>query len=89
MDFDWNASNTGHIAIHGITPAEAEAAIYDPRPVAGEWYLRNDEWRLNIMGRAGDRVLFVVITTRDQLIRVVTARVADPAERRRYWSEQP
>ncbi len=84
MDFDWDAANIDHIAEHGILPADAEAAAQDPRLLPGTWQIRNEEWRLDIIGRTGDRVLQVVITTRDPRVRVVTARVANRKERRIY-----
>jgi len=87
VDFEWDYGNVDHIAIHGIAREEAEAAAQDPRLLQGDWEIRNDEWRLDMIGRAGDRILNVVITTRDPLVRVVTARVANRRERRRYWGE--
>jgi uncharacterized DUF497 family protein len=40
MDFDWDLGNTEHIALHGVTAAEAEAAVQDPGLLAAGWYLR-------------------------------------------------
>jgi uncharacterized protein len=84
VEFDWDAANIDHIAEHGVTPAEVEEAVQDSRGSPSTWYLRNNEWRLNIIGLAGDLLLYVVITTRDPLVRVVSARVANRAERPRY-----
>ncbi|HTE87007.1 MAG TPA: BrnT family toxin [Dehalococcoidia bacterium] len=84
MDFDWDAANTGHIALHNITRAEAEEVAQDSGLLSGSWQIRNGKWRLDMIGRAGGRVLQVVITTRDPLVRVVTARAANCKERRMY-----
>ena len=89
MDFDWDAANIDHIALHAITAAEAEEAVGDPRATYDRWYIRNDEVRLNIMGGGGGRLLSVVITTRGHAVRVVSARPANRPERRRYRDERP
>jgi uncharacterized protein len=81
LDFQWDEANVLHIAVHGVTPLEAEAAVINSNVVIGRWYIRRSEWRLNIIGRAGKRVLFVVVTTRDPLVRVVSARDANRKER--------
>jgi uncharacterized DUF497 family protein len=59
-----------------------EATIPDPDH-------SSDEYRLLSMGRSGSgRVLVVAYTEREGRIRLISAREATPAERRRYESEQ-
>lgn len=72
--FDWDGANIAHIAEHGITPEEAEQVVLgDPLEFgldAGE----SGEERLSYIGEtATTRVLQVVITMRQERVRVVTA----------------
>lgn len=85
MDFEWDDANVGHIARHGVTPAEAEEALLDPRRLGMQAYQVKGEPRWAALGgtEAG-RVLFVVYTKRGPNIRVITARDAERDERRRY-----
>jgi hypothetical protein len=43
--FDWDEQNSGHLALHQISPAEAEQVILN-RPVDLNSHLRNDEERM-------------------------------------------
>jgi uncharacterized DUF497 family protein len=62
-----------------------EEAFYDPRRIARSAYNTPAERRSAIIGATtAGRLLFVVFTLREGLVRVVTARDATPAERRRY-----
>ena len=84
MEFDWNAANIEHIALHGITPEEAEQVI-ENHPLDAGAVLRNREARTVHLGETdGGRVLVVIITERDGMYRVVTARPADRKERAFY-----
>ena len=84
MEFDWNAANVEHIALHGITPEEAEQVIENDPLDAGA-VLRNGEARTLHLGETdAGRVLVVVITERDGKYRVVTARPSRRQERKFY-----
>ncbi len=67
-------ANAAHIARHRVTPAEAEQVFHDPRIAwAGISHARG-EWRFAFIGRtAAGRILYVVVTPRDGMVRVVTA----------------
>jgi uncharacterized DUF497 family protein len=84
MDFDWDAANIEHIARHSVTPEEAEQVIQnDPLDAPAE--LRNGEKRTLHLGKTdAGRVLVVVVTERNSLYRVVTARPAKKKERAFY-----
>lgn len=85
MRFEWDAGNLGHIARHRVTPAEAEAALSDPRRVPADAYDVDEEARAAVLGATpAGRVLRVVYTVRGGAYRVVTAHDASPAQRRRY-----
>jgi uncharacterized DUF497 family protein len=84
MQFDWNDANVSHIAIHGVSPEEAEQVIENEAFDAGA-LLRNGEMRTVHLGETdAGRVLIVVVTERDGMYRVVTARPADRKERAFY-----
>ncbi|MEK7405506.1 MAG: BrnT family toxin [Acidobacteriota bacterium] len=71
--FDWDEANAGHIARHGITPAEAEEVLAGSViPIeSGE---RGGEERYTELGEtARGRLLVVAWTWRGEKVRVVTA----------------
>jgi uncharacterized DUF497 family protein len=45
------------------------------------------EPRFNLLGMVEGRVLFVAYTIRDDIIRIISAREAEPYERRLYHEE--
>ena len=79
--FDWDDANISHIAKHGVTSDEAEQAISN-NPVDVERQTRWGEERLLQIGMTdGMKLLGLVTTWRDDLIRVVTAYPATPVQR--------
>ncbi len=73
MRFDWDKANTAHIARHGITPSEAEHVILNA-PLDLEFETWSGEERTAQVGESDSgRILVVLTTIRDDLIRVVTA----------------
>jgi hypothetical protein len=87
MLFHWDAWNSGHIAAHGVVPAEAEQALRDLYRVALPGRQVRGEERGVLIG-AADRggaevVLLVVYAVRAGRVRVVTAYQARPSHRRR------
>jgi len=84
VDFDWDEANHAHIAAHGLAP-EVEDALLDPERVGAPAYNVERERRWAAVGatQAG-RALLVVFTLRSGPVRVITARDARRAERRRY-----
>lgn len=84
MDFDWDSANVEHIARHNVTPEEAEQVI-ENNPLDAPAVLRNSETRTIHLGKTNaGRVLVVVITDRNSMYRVVTARPAKKKERAFY-----
>lgn len=77
MPFLWDAGNIDHIALHDISPEEAEQVLEND-PIDFPGYIRNGEERINHLGETdAGRILTVVITRRGKSIRVVTAHPAD------------
>jgi uncharacterized DUF497 family protein len=72
--FDWDDANIGHIAEHDVTPEEAEEAMLgDPLEMDFEWS-EEGEGRWTYIGETTPgRFLQVIITTRGERFRVVTA----------------
>ena len=89
MEFEWNpGKEQSNVEKHGIDFTEAatvfgdplELTIADPDHSVGES-------RFLSMGRsARNRILVVSYTEREERIRIVSARVAAPKERRQYES---
>jgi len=88
MTFDWDSGNIDHIARHGLTPSDAEQVLQnDPLKVKVE--IRNGEKRTLYLGATGARlVLFVAVTDRNGLTRVVTAYQANKKMRAFYLAQK-
>ncbi len=85
MNFDWDSANINHIARHSVRPEEAEEALLDRKRIGTPAYQVENERRWAILGKSNNgRILFIVFTRRNGLIRVVTARDATSKEKRRY-----
>jgi uncharacterized DUF497 family protein len=86
IDFVWDKQNLGHLALHEISPAEAEEVLRN-RPVDLESQLRNGEERMAQVGETDSgRILIVVSTMCGKEIRVVTAWPAKERFRRYFLS---
>lgn len=84
--FEWDDANIGHLAEHGVKPAEAEQVIFN-RPIDLASQLRNGEERFPQVGETNrGRVLVVVSTILGKKIRVVTAWPANKSYRRYFAS---
>ncbi len=89
-DFWWDDDddpdgNVRHIAVHGVTPTEAEDAILDPRRVQGTVRSSTDEPRQAIIGMTPNgRILCVVYKDREGAVYVITAFPADDRDKRKY-----
>lgn len=86
--FLWDASNVEHIAKHGVLPEEAEQVTLN-NPVDIERQLRSGESRIVQLGETDrNRILIVVLTLREGMIRVVTAFPANRRLRNFYLEEK-
>jgi uncharacterized DUF497 family protein len=86
LSFDWDEKNIGHLALHQISPAEAEQVIQN-RPVNLASELRNGEERVPHIGETdAGRILVVVTTLVGEKVRVVTAWPANKNYRRYFLS---
>ena len=86
--FDWDQANINHIARHGITPEEAEQVVLND-PIDLTMQLSDGEERTPQVGETdAGRLLVVVTTWREELIRVVTAFPAKSAFRKLYVTQK-
>lgn len=87
--FEWDdAKAASNWRDHGVTFEMAREVFKDP--FALEWIDDShgaQELRYSIIGLAESRLLFVAYTMRGEAIRIISARKAEPYERRRYHSD--
>jgi hypothetical protein len=82
--FEWDGANEDHILRHRVDTDEAEDVFEDHHRVV-QPTRKAGEPRFVVTGQTRDgRLLAVVYTRRRSTIRVITARDANEAERRRY-----
>lgn len=86
--FEWDeAKAQSNAAKHGVTFDLAKLAFQDA--FALEWSdVARAEPRISCLAMAEGRLLFVAYTMRDDTVRLISARLATAAERRRYHDEQ-
>lgn len=83
-DFEWDAAKAAsNLRKHGVSFEEATTVFDDPDALdAPDLHVPG---RFVIIGRSAHvRILFVVHAERGERIRVVSARRASPAQRRKY-----
>ena len=85
MQFEWDSEKEReNFKIHGVDFETAEQAFFDPfRMERRDDDSSDDEDRWQTMGFFDD-VLFVVYTERGDVTRIISARIAEPFERRIY-----
>lgn len=87
MEFEWDeAKERSNIAKHGLTFALASLVFQDPNLLESEDLGLYDESRWKAIGMVGGRLLAIIYTERDDRIRIISARGAEPYERRRYYN---
>jgi uncharacterized DUF497 family protein len=86
--FAWDEKNVSHLAVHEISPEEAEQVIGN-RPVDLDTHLRNGEQRTVQVGETdAGKVLIVVSTMQEKKIRIVTAWPAKERLRRYFQTQK-
>ena len=87
--FEWDKAKAAeNYRSHGITFEQATRAFADPFAIERvdnrETY---GEDRFNILGMVNGRLLFVAFTLRGETIRIISARGAEPHEKRTYHED--
>ncbi len=74
--FDWNKGNLDHIKNHNVTKEECEEAILNKHPSITKDDTHSQlEDRYRLYGQANNgRHLFMIVTIREDKIRVISAR---------------
>jgi uncharacterized protein len=88
-DFEWDdAKAAQNLASHGVSFEAARLAFDDPFAVARGDRRRNyGKDRYILLGKLQDRLLAVAYAQRGGRVRIISARLAEPRERRRYHEE--
>jgi uncharacterized DUF497 family protein len=77
IKFEWDAANVEHIARHDVTPQEAQEVFANDPTELGSRFV-DGEARFQLVGFSNSgRWLCVIITEREENIRVVTAYDAE------------
>ena len=87
--FEWDNAKAAHnLASHGISFETARLAFKDVFAVVREDRRQNyGENRFIMLGMVEERLLAVAYTMRGERVRIISARLAEPRERRRYHEE--
>ncbi len=81
--FEWDEEkNQANLVKHGINFEDASQIFYEP--VFVKQSNRKEEERWIAVGEFNDRVLTVIFTRRDKVIRIISARRPRPDEKRAY-----
>ena len=88
--FEWNPEKAeGNLRKHGVSFEEAETVFFDPLSLTVPDPINSDEENRFIITGFSDkqRQLIVVHTDRGDKIRIISARLATPSERKKYEQE--
>ena len=88
-DFEWDETKAAdNYARHGVSFDTAKKVFKDPFAIE-RLDDREDygEERFSILGMVEDRLLFVAYTLRNGIIRLISARGAEPHEKRKYHED--
>jgi uncharacterized protein len=88
-DFEWDdAKAAANLAKHGVSFEQARAAFDDPFAI--DFVDDREDYgepRLILVGMVENRLLVVAHTLRGDTVRIISAREAEPHERRQYHEE--
>jgi uncharacterized DUF497 family protein len=85
MDFEWDsAKEHANRKKHGIDFKTAAKVFLDPFVIEFEDHDAEGEVRFCAIGLVDGRVLFVSYTMRGDVVRIISARGAEPHEKRKY-----
>ena len=85
MDFEWDSSKErANRRKHGVDFRTAAKVFLDPYAIELDHLDAAGELRFNAIGLVDGRMLFVSYTIRGETIRIISARGAEPHEKRKY-----
>ena len=89
MEFEWDsAKERANRKKHGIGFRTAAKIFLDPNVIEFDDFDSADELRFNAIGLVEGRILFMAYTIRGDVIRIISARGAEPNEKRKYHEIQ-
>ena len=85
MDFEWDsAKEQANRKKHGVDFRTAARVFLAPHVIEFDDLDATGELRFNAIGLVDDRMLFVTYTMRGDVVRIMSARGAEPHEKRKY-----
>lgn len=85
MDFEWDTvKERANRKKHGIEFRTAARVFLDPYVIEFDDMGPAGELRFNAIGLVDGRMLFVTYTLRGNVVRIISARGAEPHEKRKY-----
>jgi uncharacterized DUF497 family protein len=85
MDFEWDtAKEKANRQKHGIDFRTAAKVFLDPHVIEFDDRDAADELRFNAIGLVDGGMLYVTYTMRGPVVRIISARGAEPHEKRKY-----
>jgi hypothetical protein len=85
MDFEWDsAKELANRKKHGVDFRAATKVFLDPYLIEFDDRNATGELRFNVIGLVDGRILFVTYTMRGDVVRIISARGAEPHEKRKY-----
>jgi len=85
MDFEWDdAKEQANRKKHGLDFRTAAKVFLDPHVIELDDRDSDGELRFNAIGLVDGRMLFVTYTMRRAIVRIISARGAEPHEKRTY-----
>jgi uncharacterized protein len=85
MDFEWDsAKEQANRKKHGLDFRTAAKVFLDPYVIELEGRDAADELRFNAIGLVDGRMLFVTYAMIGTVVRIISARGAEPHEKRKY-----
>ena len=85
MDFEWDdAKEQANWKKHGLDFRTAAKVFLDPHVIEFDDRDADGELRFNAVGLVNNRMLFVTYAMRGPVVRIISARGAEPHEKRKY-----
>jgi uncharacterized DUF497 family protein len=85
MDFEWDsAKELANRKKHRVDFRTAAKVFSDPHVIEFDDLDASGELRFNAIGLVDGRTLFVTYTMRGDVVRIISARGAEPHEKRKY-----
>ena len=85
MDFEWDdIKERANRKRHGVNFRTAAKVFLDPYVIEFDDRDATGELRFNAIGLVDGRMLFITYTMRGDVVRIISARGAEPHEKRKY-----